>query len=741
MSVPPASDSIESRFVESVLSQRFPARGEEFTLDESGCGPDDLLDLFETQLISRQLDLAARRWRQQGEAFYTIGSSGHEGVAVFARLLRGTDPALLHYRDAAFQIQRSKQSIGSTTVWDLVLSFVASAEDPMSGGRHKVLGAKSLNIIPQTSTIASHLPKAVGLAVAIDRAEALNLPGNYPEGSLVYCSFGDASVNHATALAALNAARWTACQRTPVPLLFVCEDNGLGISVRTPTDWIRSQFAYDREWMYVACDGCDLLDTYRAANRAIQVVRSERRPVFVHMKTVRLMGHAGSDQPTQYLSPAFLAEHDANDPLLYTARHVLRSQLLNPPSIVDWYYEIGERVERVFREATQRPKLSNLGDPVRKRSTSETATLGGSVPSADAASSGEGQALLISDDERARRRLPQPMAQLLNWTLADLMRQHPQLLVFGEDVAQKGGVFGVTAGLARRFGFRRVFNTLLDETSILGGAIGASLQGFLPIPEIQFLAYLHCAEDQLRGEAATLPYLSAGQYQCPMVIRIASFATPDGAGGPFHNENSLAVLRDIPGLIVACPSDGEEAARLLRSCVALALEQRRVVVFLEPIALYRQRDFLRQGDQGWCRKYPEFHTSIPLGEVACHGAGNELAFVTYGNGVRLCGQVQHELAERDGRQCRVIDLRWLSPLPETALLNALGSCDKVLVVDECRASGSLSEGVCTLLLEKDRGNRLVRRVTADDCLVPLGRAAGLVTLQRDSILAMAREML
>ena len=121
--------------------------------------------------------------------------------------------------------------------------------------------------------------------------------------------------------------------------------------------------------------------------------------------------------------------------------------------------------------------------------------------------------------------------------------------MFGEDVALKGGVYGVTRGLQKKFGAARVFDSLLDEQSILGIALGAGVSGLLPIPEIQYLAYLHNAEDQLRGEAASLSFFSNGQYRNPMVVRIAGLAYQKGFGGHFHNDNAVGVLRDIPGLV------------------------------------------------------------------------------------------------------------------------------------------------------------------------------------------------
>src|SRR5688500_10161145 len=196
------------------------------------------------------------------------------------------------------------------------------------------------------------------------------------------------------------------------------------------------------------------------------------------------------------------------------------------------------------------------------------------------------------------------LAGCLNAALSDELLRRPELLVFGEDVGRKGGVYNVTNGLAKRFGAARVFDTLLDETSILGIAQGAAHIGLLPVPEIQYLAYLHNALDQLRGEAASLGFFSSGQFRNPMVVRVAGLAYQKGFGGHFHNDNSVGALRDIPGLVLATPARGDDAARMLRGAIAMAQEDGRVVVFLEPIALYHEKDLHADGDGGWLTDYP-----------------------------------------------------------------------------------------------------------------------------------------
>lgn len=679
---------------------------------------------YRAQVLSRALDLTSRAMQKAGEGFYTIGSSGHEGMAAVARALRPTDMAFLHYRDAAFQIARADQVPGQQITWDMLLSFACSAEDPTSGGRHKVLGSKALMIPPQTSTIASHLPKAVGAAYSIGSARR-HRPEHQllPDDAIVMCSFGDASANHSTAQGAINTAGWTSVQSTPLPLLFVCEDNGIGISVKTPKGWIEASMAGRPGIKYFKADGLDIYDAYRVAQEAAEYVRTRRKPAFLHLRTVRLYGHAGADVPTTYLSKAEVEADEANDPLLHSVRLLGQAGALAPDAALKIYNDTRARVERVRSEAVTRPHLKTADDVAASLIPPKRACAATNGPSAEA------RAAVFGSDLRAMEE-PQPMSRLINWALTDLMLQHGEIVMMGEDVGRKGGVYGVSQKLQQRFGPDRVIDTLLDEQSILGLAIGMGHNGFVPIPEIQFLAYLHNAEDQLRGEAATLPFFSNGQFANPMVVRIAGLGYQKGFGGHFHNDNSLAVLRDIPGLVIACPSDGAEAAMMLRECVRLARDEQRVVVFVEPIALYPMRDLYGPKDGGWMRSYPAPDQRIGLGEVGVHGDGSDLAIVTYGNGRYLSTQAQADLAAM-GVQARIIDLRWLAPLPAEALLAATEGCKHVLIVDECRITGSQSEALMALFAE--RGKMPAARIAASDCFIATGPAYGATLPSKDSI--------
>ncbi|MDZ4307779.1 dehydrogenase E1 component subunit alpha/beta [Allopontixanthobacter sp.] len=701
---------------------------------DSALPPELAVSIYRSACLTRALDRTSRAMQAAGQGFYTIGSSGHEGMAAVAAALRPTDMAFLHYRDAAFQIQRAGQVAGQTITWDMLLSFACSSEDPISGGRHKVLGSKALNIPPQTSTIASHLPKAVGAAYSVGLARRIRPEHQVlPDDAVVLCSFGDASANHSTAQGAINTACWTAFQKVPLPLLFVCEDNGIGISTKTPDGWIAASFAQRPGLQYFHCDGLDIYETFRVAREAAEFVRTRRKPAFLHIRTVRLYGHAGADVPTTYLSKAEVEADEANDPLLHCVRLLDNAGALTPEDALAIYQSTCVRVDRVAQEAVTRPRLQTAEDvmasiiPPRR----EHAPTNGTAPEERAAAFG-------SDLKAADQ--PQIMSRLINFALTDLMLDHPEIVMMGEDIGRKGGVYGVTQKLGQRFGRARMIDTLLDEQSILGLALGMAQNGLLPIPEIQFLAYLHNAEDQLRGEGATLPFFSNGQYTNPMVLRIAGLGYQKGFGGHFHNDNSVAVLRDIPGLILACPSNGPDAVRLLRECVRLAREEQRLVVFLEPIALYGMRDLHAAGDSGWLGTYPAAGEHIGFGEVTTTGTGEDLAIISFANGAYLSHQAQRVL-EAEGISARVIDLNWLSPLPDEALLAATGNCRHVLIVDETRASGGIADALMTIFAEKDAAKRPVARISARDSFIPTGPAYAATMPSAEQIIAAARDLL
>jgi 2-oxoisovalerate dehydrogenase E1 component len=729
MTNPNRAEVVDQNFLQWVKSGNLPQSHSRTTLSDAGLTAAAFMDIFESQMLSRHLDLAARRLRARNLTFYTIGSSGHEGNAVHGRVFRLTDMAFLHYRSGAFFIQRSKQLPGSTPIFDGFLSLSASAEDPISEGRHKVFGSLALNVPPQTSTIASHLPKAVGAALSVGRAKDMQINGPIPHDGVVLCSFGDASSNHATALAAINAASLCAYQGLPVPLVFVCEDNGIGISVPTPDGWVQSHYSHNPCLRYLYCDGLSIADAYAVSRESEKIARQTRKPVFLHMRTIRLLGHAGSDVETTYRSLDKIQATERQDPLLHSARTALEYGLVTADELISIYQGLRRRVDFVGEEAVLRPKLEGAAAVMRSILPPKGLRAPRPVPSESER--------LAKFGERMRPGQKAHFAKIHNMGLADVMLQYPNTLLFGEDVARKGGVYNVTTGLLDLFGPKRVFNSHLDETSILGNAIGMAHNGFIPIPEIQFLAYVHNAEDQIRGEAATLSFFSSGKFQNPMVVRIAGLAYQKGFGGHFHNDNSLNVFRDIPGLVVVVPSNGSDAVKLFRHAVRLAHEDGRVVIFIEPIALYMTKDLHKDGDGEWQFEYPALSDEIKLGEVSIYGEGQDVAIVTYGNGYYLSRQAAEILRRDHGIHCRVIDIHWILPIADDAIIRAVAGCQSILIVEECRKTGSVSEQLATLFMERLWPLPPVKINAAQDCFIPLGATSTVTLPSKESIVASA----
>ncbi|WP_019926966.1 thiamine pyrophosphate-dependent enzyme [Nocardia sp. BMG111209] len=872
--------------------------------DDRPGGPD-YLALFDAQVTSRQLDLAARRLTAAGRGYYSIGSSGHEGNVALAAALRVTDPALLHYRSGAFYVHRCHRIPGLDPIGDVLRGVVAATTDPISGGRHKVFGNAAAAVIPQTSTIASHLPRAIGLAFAMDRATRLGRFTPWPTDAVVLCSFGDASANHSTATGAINTAIHTAYQRLPMPILFVCEDNGLGISVPTPPGWIEQTYGTRPGLRYFTADGSNLAEALAVSAEAVDCVRATRRPVFLRLRTVRLLGHAGSDLESAYRRASDIVDDLDRDPVTATGRLLVTTGIATATEVLARYDAIADTVARTADQVVTEPKLTSAAavvaplapshpdlvdadarrphplprtipeigsaatpsgtdrpaaqgtqQPERPaepggRQPEPTAEPGGQRPEPTAEAGGRhsgpateapgprsgpdieaggprpeptaepggrhfkpdtetGKPQSGPSTETGRRRpestaeasgrhsgplsgaggprsgpdtegvgpqsgphtessgpqfsprteprrpqsgpdtkvggsQPGPhtelagpqqgstVAQAINRTLGELLARDDDLLVFGEDVGRKGGVYGVTKGLQKSFGARRVFDTLLDEQSLLGLALGAGLTGLVPIAEIQYLAYVHNAMDQIRGEAATLEFFSCGRFRNPMVVRIAAYGYQRGFGGHFHNDDSVAALRDIPGLLIASPARADDAAAMLRTCVSAARVDGRVCLFLEPIALYHTRDLHESGDDAWLA--PVGAAPAPLNRARIHGAGTDLTIVTFANGVPMSLRVAARLADRD-LHARVLDLRWLTPLPVDDLLAHASATGRVLIADETRRSGGVSESVAAVLLDGGFTGPIAR-VTSADSFVPLGPAANTVLLSESQIEAAA----
>jgi 2-oxoisovalerate dehydrogenase E1 component len=416
---------------------------------------------------------------------------------------------------------RARQLPGATPCSTPCCRCAASSEDPISGGRHKVWGSAPLWVPPQTSTIASHLPKAVGLGVRIARA-ATGSTADLPRRDR-RCAVVRRRVREPCDGAGRLQCRALSRKRgVPVPVLFLCEDNGIGISVATPRNWIQETFSRSPARLLPRRGELDAV--FEAARQAIDIAAT-RAPTFLHLRDGAPVGPRGQRRRDHV--PHVRGDRGESKPAipLLAQRPPAGWSAARPPTddparpLSDT--REGTRVNAAADEASRRPKLTTRervvaplapvrrrGDPRSpprpSRAEARSACSTASCPNRTAAPS-------------ARSRLPRQRRA------ARTCSPRPETLLFGEDVAKKGGVYHVTMGLADTFGVGRVFDTLLDETTILGLAQGAAHIGCLPFPEIQYLAYIHNALDQIRGEACSLQFFSRTTATCRCTV-----PEPDG---------------------------------------------------------------------------------------------------------------------------------------------------------------------------------------------------------------------
>ncbi|MCB1197428.1 MAG: MFS transporter, partial [Deltaproteobacteria bacterium] len=448
-------------------------------------------------------------------------------------------------------------------------------------------------------------------------------------------------------------------------------------------------------------------------------------------------GHAGSDVETAYRSMAEIEAAEISDPLLTNARVLMDAGVLTGTEIHQMYQTEQQLIAHLSNQASATEQISSADEVMHALYVSTAAAE--TVVDAQKREEHFAHVLGFVPEKSPKKR---HLAMLMNWALQDVMLQKSNTVLFGEDVARKGGVYHVTHGLQDTFGRSRVFNTLLDETTILGLAIGMAQVGFLPIPEIQYLAYYHNAQDQVRGEAASQSFFSNGQFINPMVIRIASYAYQRGFGGHFHNDNSLAALLDVPGLMILSPSRGDDAVYMFQHAIYCAQTQGRVVVFLEPIALYMQKDLYTPGDGKWLCQYPAvMEVAKEVRPKQYDPQNKDLLMISYANGVHMSLQASKKLFDEHGIQASVLDLRQLKPLPMHDVQKVVQSYTHVLLVDECRQWGGVCDRLLAqLVVQKEFAKKTFQTVQARDTYVPLGPAANLVLPQVADIVQQSVQM-
>jgi 2-oxoisovalerate dehydrogenase E1 component beta subunit len=277
------------------------------------------------------------------------------------------------------------------------------------------------------------------------------------------------------------------------------------------------------------------------------------------------------------------------------------------------------------------------------------------------------------------------LLESINHTLHEEMERDDRVVVLGEDVGKKGGVFLATQGLWQKFGEDRVMDTPLAESGIIGAAIGMALYGLKPVPEIQFLDFIYPGFDQIVSELAKMRYRSGGEYTCPVVIR-----SPSGGGirgGHYHSQSSEAYFAHTPGLVVAMPATPADAKGLLRS----AIRGDDPVLFLEPKRLYRSV-------KGEVPADPAF--LVPFGEARVARAGTQCTLVTWGAQVPTCEAAAQQVQEAHGWSCEVIDLRSILPWDQARVCESVRKTGRAIIVHEAPRTGGFGAEVAATIAEE-----------------------------------------
>ena len=660
-----------------------------------GLNRDDLLGAYRAMLLSRRVDDREIQLKRQNKVFFQINGAGHEAVLVATamQLSPGHDWFFPYYRDRAFTL------VTGMTAFEQFMASAAASADPASGGRQMPnhWGHKKLNIVSQSSCVGTRFLHAVGAAIA---GEYSKTPADAPEErAIVYVSGGDGSTSEGEFWESLN----NACLQN-VPVLFLIEDNSYAISVpiehQTAGANISRLIRSFPNLFVTEFDGCNFIDSYGRIKDAIDYLRAGRGPVVAHAHVIRPYSHSLSDDERLYKTTKEREEEAKRDPIVRMKQFLLAEGLATETELESYEKPVHDEVAEAADQALTMDQpdknswnihlYSEAVDPTSAKFTTEP-TLSGKDGT---------------------------MVDLLNACLRDEMARNPNVLVFGQDVADasreenltevkgKGGVFKVTFGLQREFGSKRVWNSPLAEASIVGMAVGAALRGLKPVVEIQFFDYIWPAFMQLRNEVATLRWRSAGAFSCPLVVRVPIGGYLTG-GSIYHSQSGEVLFTHIPGLRVVMPSTALDANGLLRT----AIRSDDPVIFLEHKHLYRQTYNKSP--------YPGPDYMIPFGKARTDREGDDLSIITYGALVRRC-QVAAEKADAEGISVEIIDLRSLSPYDWDAIQETVKKTSRVIVAYEDTRSFGYGAEIAARISEElfEELDAPVRRVAAKDCWVP-----------------------
>lgn len=631
-----------------------------------GLTEEDLLDLYRKMLLARRIDERMWALNRQGRVAFVVSVSGHEAtqVGAAAAIDPSKDWSMPYYRDLAFAL-----ALGIST--EQVFAGVFSKEmDSSSGGRQlpNHWSEPDLNILTQSSVIASQYPQGCGIAYDIKRRGS---------DAVVVISGGEGSTSEGDWHEAMNFAGIHS-----LPVVFLIQNNLYAISVPAASE-VAGQVA-DRAAGYgmpgVVIDGNNVLEVYGAMSAAVTRAREGGGPSLVEAKTYRYYAHTSDDDDKLYRSREEVELWRRKDPIPNFRQYLVEQRVLTTVKEREIEDEIAAQIEAAVKTT------ESAADPTDAVSHVVSKQIIPDTP-----------AITIEDEPEGE---VANLVTAITKTLHNTMRDIDDMVVFGQDVADPtGGVFKATVGLTDTYGEDRAFNTPLAESLVIGLGIGMAAAGSIPVAEIQFADYIHPGFNQIVSELSKAHYRSNGRWTLPMTIR-----TPYGggiSGALYHSQSVEAYYTHVPGLKVVVPSTPADAAGLLRS----AIEDPDPVMFLEPKKLYR----LAKGPLP-----PDDHR-VPLGRAALRRTGDDLTIIAYGTMAHFAVQAADRLAEV-GIDATVLDLRSLQPLDWPSIQAAVERTSKVLIVHEDNRFMGYGAEVAAQISEKSFEwlDAPVRRYTAPD---------------------------
>lgn len=619
---------------------------------------EELEKWFRLMTIGRAIDEKAPNYLKQAIGWsYHAPYAGHDGIqlAVGQHFEKNADHIYLYYRDMLTAL-----SCGMTSE-EVILNGISKATDPSSGGRHMSnhLAKPEWNIHSVSSATGNHTLHAVGTARAIKY---------YGEKTVAISGQGESSVSEGYVYEAINGA-----DKEELPVIFVVQDNGYGISVpkkdQTANRKVANNFTGFKNLRIIHCNGKDVFDSMNAMAEAKRFAIEESKPVFLQANCVRMGAHSNSDDHILYRGSAERNYVIDYDPLGKFRRLLLRYDRFAEEELQAIEAEVKLEIKASHKAAMRAP------DP-------DPATIYDFVISEPFVSEKYPEGLHSEEGEKKK------LITGLNETLKAEFKHNPDTFIWGQDMANKdkGGIFNVSKGLQQEFGEKRVFNAPIAEDFIMGTANGMSRfdkKLRIVIEGAEFADYFWPAMEQYVDTSHDY-WRSNGKFSPNITIRLASGGYI--GGGMYHSQNLEGSLAAIPGVRIVYPSFADDAAGLLRT----AIRSEGLTMFMEPKALYQ--------DPVAATVIPD-DFEVPFGKARVRREGSDLTLLTYGNTTHLSLKAAAKLAE-DGINVEVIDLRSLVPLDEEAILKSVKKTNRVLIVHEDKIHGGFGGELSAIITEK-----------------------------------------